>query len=120
MRISVVALEQVVNIQLVEMVVVHIVGTKEIDCIGLGTWDNQEFGIWHPMEVATVGRLNWDSTVGSQWDLYPDCCYYDSDYTVCPYCQAFAWLDDYNCLLVVVVGLEKELVTEKEEEGQHR
>ena len=120
MRISVVALEQVANIQLVEMVVGHIVGTMEIDRIGLDTWDNQEFGIWHPMEIATVGRLNWDSTVGSQWGLYSDCCYCDSDYTVFPDCQSFVCLDGYNFQVFVAVEGVKELVNEQQEEGQHK
>ena len=120
MRTSVEALKWVVDIQLVEMAVDRTVGTKEKDCIDSGTQGNQAVGIWHPMEIAMVGRWKWDSIAGKLRDLYFDCCQYDSDYTVCPYCQALACLDDYSCLLVVVVGLEKELVNEKEEEGQHK
>ena len=40
MQISVVVLAQAANSRIVEIVVGHIVGKMEIDCIGWDTWDN--------------------------------------------------------------------------------
>ena len=40
MRISVVVLALVANTRMVEIVVGHIVGKMEIDCIGWDTWGN--------------------------------------------------------------------------------